>query len=506
VVAPLIAGCVTAIAWLSGWRGVDVPAQVYRVDLFRRYGWILWDSRWYGGHYALPYSVLFPPLGAAIGLYGAAALSAVVAAWAFERLVQVLGARSLRAAGIFAIGLFVPVAIGQFPFLAGEAVGLLAVLAARAQRRVIAVVLTVACALFSPVAGAFLVLVFASWAIASPGRRVGLVGLTALAGSPLVVLGVAFPDPGRYPFWGSELVAILVICVVALAVVPARLRVLRVGLAVYGATAVVVFLVPNPLGGVLGRLAEGFSPAVAVAISTIDRRRFLALLALPLLVWQGSGVAGAIHAGQADPSSHASYYAPLLRFFARQPTIGRVEIPFTRDHWEVDFVAPHVPIARGWERQLDIAYNPIFYADHLSSSSYHRWLKSVGVTWVAVSDAPLDYSARAEARLVSNGLRFLQPVWHNSHWRVWRVVGSPGLTSGSSRLVTLQPDRFVLDAAAPGTTTIRIRYTPAWTLVQGRGCVRAAPDQWTQVVAFAPGRITIDASVTPDHDDCDRDP
>jgi hypothetical protein len=42
--------------------------------------------------------------------------------------------------------------------------------------------------------------------------------------------------------------------------------------------------------------------------------------------------------------------------------------------------------------------------------------------------------------------------------------------------------------------------------VQGQGCVRAAPDQWTQVVAFAPGRITIDASVTPDHDDCDRDP
>jgi len=291
--APFVAVGVTGAAWILGWRGVDVPAQVYRIALFRSYGWILWDSRWYGGHYALPYSVLFPALGAVVGLYGAAALSAAAAVWAFERLLRAqLGSRTLPAAVLFAAGLVVPVAIGQFPFLAGEAVGLLAVLAARSGRRPLAVALSAACGLFSPVAGTFLVLALAAWAIASPGRRAPILGLTAVAALPIAVLGIAFPDPGRYPFWGSELVVILAICLAGLALVPRRLHALRIGLLLYGPLAVVVFLVPNPLGGVLGRLAEGFSPALAVAVATIDRRRLLALLAVPLLWWQGSGVAG----------------------------------------------------------------------------------------------------------------------------------------------------------------------------------------------------------------------
>ena len=39
----------------------------------------------------------------------------------------------------------------------------------------------------------------------------------------------------------------------------------------------------------------------------------------------------------------------------------RVEIPFTANHWEARWVAPAVPLARGWERQLDGKRNPLFY-------------------------------------------------------------------------------------------------------------------------------------------------
>ena len=39
----------------------------------------------------------------------------------------------------------------------------------------------------------------------------------------------------------------------------------------------------------------------------------------------------------------------------------RVEIPFTDNHWESRWVAPHVPLARGWERQLDRERNALFY-------------------------------------------------------------------------------------------------------------------------------------------------
>ena len=51
----------------------------------------------------------------------------------------------------------------------------------------------------------------------------------------------------------------------------------------------------------------------------------------------------------------------LLRRAARLPgraataAAFRVEIPFTDNHWESRWVAPHVPLARGWERQVDRA-------------------------------------------------------------------------------------------------------------------------------------------------------
>jgi hypothetical protein len=114
-VAPLTAAGVALLVWSVGWQGVDVPAHVYRVGLFRSYGWIVWDSQWYGGHYALPYSALFPAFGAALGVYGAALLSAAVAAWAFERLLRAeFRSKSLLPALVFAVGLgvlFAPAAV-----------------------------------------------------------------------------------------------------------------------------------------------------------------------------------------------------------------------------------------------------------------------------------------------------------------------------------------------------------------------------------------------------------
>src|SRR5216683_892337 len=64
-----------------GLTGVDVPAQVYRLNLFRSAGLIGWDPGWYGGHEVLAYSVVFAPLANVIGLYGAAAAGAGVGAW-----------------------------------------------------------------------------------------------------------------------------------------------------------------------------------------------------------------------------------------------------------------------------------------------------------------------------------------------------------------------------------------------------------------------------------------
>ena len=48
----------------------------------------------------------------------------------------------------------------------------------------------------------------------------------------------------------------------------------------------------------------------------------------------------------------------------------RIEIPFTRFHWETYVVAPRYPLARGWERQLDIKDNPLFYSGPLTAATY----------------------------------------------------------------------------------------------------------------------------------------
>ena len=64
-----------------------------------------------------------------------------------------------------------------------------------------------------------------------------------------------------------------------------------------------------------------------------------------------------------DPSAAAGYYQPLLAFLSRQPGPPfRIEIPFTGFHWEAYAVAPRFPRARGWERQLDIKDNHLFFS------------------------------------------------------------------------------------------------------------------------------------------------
>ena len=92
----------------------------------------------------------------------------------------------------------------------------------------------------------------------------------------------------------------------------------------------------------------------------------------------------------------ASYYDPLLGFLDRQagPPF-RVEIPFTRFHREAFEVAPRFPLARGWERQLDMARNPLFYGGGiLTGAQYYGWLRGNAVRYVAISGGRLTITTR----------------------------------------------------------------------------------------------------------------
>jgi hypothetical protein len=498
LLAAVVAVSCASAAFLFHWQGVDVPAQLYRIGLFRHYGFVLWDSQWYSGQPVAGYSALFPATAAIVGLYATVAGAAGVAAWSFAALLSDrFGHRARLASVVFAAGLLVPVAIGQFPFLCGLAAGLVALVLAQRRRVVWAASFAVMCSLLSPVAGVFLIIALTGWAIsARSSDKKFLAPLALVSALPLVVLGIAFPDSGTFPFWGEDFVVTLAVCILGLLVVPRALRGIRTGLVLYALAASVLFVIPNPVGGNFGRLCGLFSAPLVLVLSTMKGRLRLGLLAIPLLVWQWSPAMAAVASTRSEPSNSRGYFAPLLEYLETQPQTGRVEIPFTAGHWEAAFVAPTVPLARGWERQLDSADNPLFYGNRsLTAKRYRAWLDSNGVQWIALPDAPLDYSAQAESRLLRHPPRYLQPVWRNSHWQVWRVLGSRGILRGPGTLVSLRPDHVDIEARASGTFDLRVRYTSMWSVVAGKACVVAGANGWTRVEAEAPGQIVLGTSI-----------
>jgi hypothetical protein len=187
----------------------------------------------------------------------------------------------------------------------------------------------------------------------------------------------------------------------------------------------------------------------------------------------------------------SAYYRPLLSFLARQggPPF-RIEIPFTKFHWEAYAVAPRFPLARGWERQLDIRYNSLFYEGRLTPARYERWLHTQAVRFVAVADAPLDYSAVAERRLIDEGLPYLRLVWRSRHWRVYAVADPTPIVQGAATLEQLGPNWLLLAAQHPGAALVRVHFSPYWAITQGSGCVAPA-GQFTKLVLDRPGPIRL---------------
>lgn len=461
----------------------DLAAQIYRVHLFANHGFALYDANWYGGHLLPAYSVLFPPLGALVGVRVAGALATAAAIVLFDRLARAeFGARAWRGTVWFALGAGMNLLSARLTFALGLALGLGALLAARRQRQIPAVALAFACPLASPLAGLFLAGAAAAWALGA--RRVAPAVLVAASLAPLLALQIAFPEGGTFPFSATELILLLTALVGGIVVLGPQQRVLRIGFAIYALVAIAAFLVPSPLGSNCGRLALiAVGPLLACALS--GRRALLLAAVAPLMLFWSWAPSAQDLESVGEASSSASYFAPLESFLARhdQPP-ARVEIPFTKGHWEAVYVARRFMLARGWERQLDRGENPIFYPDRrraLDPATYLRWLHAGGVRFVAVPDAPLDESARSEVALISSEPPYLDRVWRSSHWTVYAVRAATPLLSGPGELLSVRPDSFTLDAKRPGSFLMRLHFSPYWQLRSKSGCVMRGPGGWTRL-------------------------
>ena len=62
----------------------------------------------------------------------------------------------------------------------------------------------------------------------------------------------------------------------------------------------------------------------------------------------------------------------------------RVEVVPARNHREATALAPHVNLARGWNRQLDIERGRLFYDGTFSERTYRAWLDRWAVGFVVL--------------------------------------------------------------------------------------------------------------------------
>jgi hypothetical protein len=477
------------------WRGSDLPAQVFRSELVRRDGFVVWNSQWFGGHAVLTYSVLSPVLGALIGPVALGAISCVVASVTFERILRfAFGHAAWVGALWFALGSVTNLIVGRVTFALGVALGLIAVYALQRRHPIPAVIAAVLCSLSSPLAGVFLLIATIAWACARAEDRVHALAVSLGAVLPLATIAVLFPSTGRQPYDLWALIWDLSFCAV-LFFAAGRVVGLQWAAGWYAAASIGAFIVPTPLGGNISRLCQYLMGPMLAVVLWPRRRMLFAALAIPLLWLQWYPAIDGIAFARTDPSTREAYYTPMVDFVrAQDGPIGRVEIPFTFRHWETAYVAKSLMLARGWERQLDIEYESIFYEGPLTPASYRDWLVDNGVEFVALPDARLDESSLGERELLERGLPYLEPVWSNAHWRVWRVRDFHGLVDGPASLVALEPDRFTVDVREPADIVVRVRESRHW-LVEGDGCAGATDDGWTVLRGLQPGTVEVTQSL-----------
>jgi hypothetical protein len=488
----------------------DLAAQVFRTELFQQAGLAIWNGSWYGGHYTLTYSVLFPPLAALLGPQIVGGLAVVASAYFFDRLVRDRWGVEARWATLwFAAGVVTLLADGQLTFALGVAFSLASLRALQTGRGALAVTAAAACALASPVAAVFLAGVVLAGA-AEPGRRASRAAL-AVAGLALaltVIPNIAFPEPGQFPFEFSSFVAIPLWCGGALYVIrglPEERQLRRILLG-YLLAATAIWLVPNAMGGNAVRLGALFGGPVLAAVVLARRPRVAPwLLALALaggLYWQLTASVTQIARSVGDPSTAAEYFEPAadwLRAHGGQET--RIEVPPTANHWESAYLAPSFELARGWLRQLDTTRDDVFYdKGELTHATYSSWLRRNAISYVALPDAPLDYSSAAERRLILASPSYLDLRYSSEDWRIYEVRGAQPLVAplGAARAQTLWVGRqgFALDVATPGEFLVRVNFTPYWSIARGAGCILRRGD-WTVARASHPGvfRVTADFSL-----------
>jgi hypothetical protein len=463
--------------------GTDLSAQLARASFARDHPFTPVDLSWYGGMHPYGYSVLSPYVMALLGVAVAGLLAAIAGAILLARLLR---NTAHPTAGAY-IGAFFSVAdvvCGRTTFALGAVAALAALLVL--PRRVPAAVLGIVTGLFSPVAAAFLGLA----AVVLVLRRLpgGWTLGTAVA-VPVAALGFLFPTGGWQPYEVSSapyaVVAGLVLALLT------HSPTLRLGGLVYALAAAFLLLSPDPFGSNILRLGLLLAAPLVVATATEHWRVVLPVVAV-LVWWQVQPPYADIRA-KAPPSFEALNRALVSM------DVKRVEVVPPRDHGEASAVAPVVPLARGWSRQVDTARNPLFYRSSLSAGEFRQWLVDNAVDAVALAPAArADRGGRRERSLLliaDGSVRDLHRVWVQDGWIVWRFGAARPVAGAPVEVVETARTAVTLRAPGPAYVPVAVRWS-RWLSVSGPACVERHGDG-TRVRFRGAGRAVLSSSLRP---------
>ncbi|CAG7653388.1 conserved membrane hypothetical protein [Actinacidiphila bryophytorum] len=486
----------------------DMAAQYAWTDFIRAHPSASYNLSWYGGMHPASYSILSPYIMAALGVRTTAVIAGTLSGTVGAALLMRGGIRRPMVPALWTtFALWCDVVSGRVTFALGMLFAMVAVLVlfpdtptprGRSPRLATAAMMTGLATMCSPVAGLFMLVVAA--ALFLTGRRADSYVLTAVP--PLVVgaTSLLFPFYGVQPFaWYFAIIPFAVAVVTAL-VVPKTWRVMRTGSWVYALGVALTWVIPSPIGSNVERLALLFGGTVLLLVargSNWTGKRLLALwLAFAgVAAWQiTKPIVDQVNTSAV--SSTVRHAPPLIAELQKvRADKGRVEVVPLRSHWEASGLSPYVNLARGWNRQADVERNPLFYDGTLTADSYRQWLQHWSVYYVVLPSDEPDGAAVAEAKLVRSAPDWLQPVWHDANWQIFRVAGAVDpLADPPATVEEAGPASLTVSMPAPGTVLLRIPWSPVLGIEGAKdnhhGCLM--PDgEWTRLYVPTAGRYQI---------------
>src|SRR5262249_16377438 len=124
-------------------------------------------------------------------------------------------------------------------------------------------------------------------------------------------------------------------------------------------------------------------------------------------------------------------------------------------------------------------------------TAYLRWLRGLGVRYVVLTSAPVDYSSRGEAALLRGGHSSLRPVFRTRDLTIFEVPHATPILTGpilaTVRSLTATP--VVVPRPTSGAHRLGVRFSPFWP--GDTPCLSRRADGMTPLIPSRPGRLEL---------------